>query len=145
MQKLLIALIGSALFAPAAFAARNQQHTISCKGYVSFESGTMQGIATVTLVEIAEGHWALDMGAGRLIDGGDNRSSDPGRLSINTYGFFRGEGIKADYDFARRVLTFKYKYDSGFLGGGTQKTAGTFTECEELNAPSSQACEPRLQ
>jgi hypothetical protein len=144
MQKLLILLAGIILIAPAAHAARTA-HTIQCSGYVSFENGTMQGNSTVTLVEIAEGRWALDMGAGYLIDGGNNLSSEPGRLLINTYSFFRREGVKADYDFARRVLTFKYKYDSGFLGGGTQKTAGTFTECEELNAPSSQACEPRLQ
>jgi hypothetical protein len=103
--------------------------TIVCKGMVTFKQGTMEGNSTVTLVERPSGKWVLDMGS-MVIDGGMNRSTEPNKLRLRKYGFFSSKGLKADFDFNTQELTFKYKYYSGFLGGGTQKTGSTFKDCK---------------
>ena len=88
----------------------------------------MQGMGSVTLRESRSGEWFLDLGS-RLISGGKNRSPDAGKLKVSDYRWWKSEGLKAEYDFDQRVLSFRYKYDSGSLGGGTQWTEATFTDC----------------
>jgi hypothetical protein len=98
---------------------------VQCQGSVSFESGTMQGRMNVSLVQEADGRWILN----NHIDAGTNLSSEPDVLELDTYGFVRCKGATVRYDSRSRVLDFRYKYDSGFLGGGCQKTAAAFTDC----------------
>lgn len=102
---------------------------VACTGFVSFENGTMQGRATETLVLQDDGTWSFNSW-----NAGKNLSDDPSILLLNTYGplggFLKESAVYAKFNIDTNTLEFKYKYDSGFLGGGTQKTAATFTDCK---------------
>jgi hypothetical protein len=87
----------------------------------------MTGLLNVSLVKTEEDTWKLNR-----FDAGKNKSTDSSRLQLNTYSSFLScSGASADYDSNTHTLTFRYKYDSGFLGGGCQKTFGTFNNCIE--------------
>ncbi len=110
---------------PGAFASF---HQIKCRGYVSFDVGTMQGMSEVTLEKGSDGNWMMN----DFIPVGKNLSENPSFLYVDSYSnFLTCHGGTAKYDSTSKTLEFRYKYDSGFLGGGCQKTRGTFKDCRD--------------
>jgi hypothetical protein len=102
---------------------------ITCKGMTTFADGTISGHGSVTLAQAEDDQWYLDLGS-FAIPAGKNRSADPDRVLLKAYRWYSRYGVDADYNYRDRTLRFRYKYNSGILGGGTQKTRGTFTDCE---------------
>lgn len=118
-------LIAAFLVLTSLSAFGNTINKVTCKGYVSFEQGTMQGNATITLERMDDGTWEV-----KGINAGENLSKDENVILVDSYGtFFRKRGSFARYDIEKNILEFKYKYDSGWTGGGVQKTRGTFDDC----------------
>ena len=130
MTRIIFSFLAAMLFSNLSLASVTK---IECKGFVSFENGTMQGSATQTLVLQKDGTWLFN----EFLDAGVNLSDDPSILLLDTYGalggFLKESAVYARFNISTNTLDFKYKYDSGLLGGGTQKTAGTFTDCQTSN------------
>lgn len=129
MRKLALSVFAmtilSTILSPSMAQARDLQR-VSCTGWVSFETGTMEGRMTVTAERRQNGEWTVN----DHIAAGKDRSLDSNSLSLDTYGgWFNCKGATFEYDVLRRTLNFRYKYDSGILGGGCQKTRGEFTDC----------------
>lgn len=123
-MKILLFAITSVFVSMSAFA---EVKNIQCKGYVSLKDGTMEGNAVVYVHQKKNGTWTVND-----IDAGENQSEDEDKLELDTYSSFLScTGATVDYDSKTKTMTFRYKYDSGFLGGGCQKTKGTFTDCTE--------------
>lgn len=124
MLKLVLGIAVTVFIASIA-SARDLQR-VSCTGWVSFETGTMSGRLTVTAQRRENGSWIVN----DHIFAGKDQSLDSNSLTLDTYGgWFNCKGATFEYDVLRRTLNFRYKYDSGILGGGCQKTSGEFTDC----------------
>lgn len=127
MLKLIVSLVTVQLIALNSAQARDLRR-VSCTGFVSFEEGTMQGRLTVTVQREGNGEWVMN----DHISLGRDQSLDSNSLQLDSYGgWFNCQGGTAEYDVLRRTLKFRYKYDSGILGGGCQKTRGEFTDCQQ--------------
>lgn len=125
MLKLILGVLSVVVLA-APVASADDLRKVSCTGFVTFEQGTMSGRLTVTAERKAKGEWVVN----NFIPVGKDQSLDSNSLQLDSYGgWFNCKGATIDYDVLRRTLKFRYKYDSGFLGGGCQKTRGEFTDC----------------
>ncbi|MBY0370511.1 hypothetical protein K2X33_07485 [bacterium] len=122
----LLILSGLALAVPA-----HADRTLKAKGFVTFKEGTMEGEGRVTLRERSDGTWFLDLGS-LIIEAGRDVSKDPNLIVLKNYRFWRRYGVRATYNKTERTLVFRYKYDSGWLGGGVQQTGSTFSDVEEV-------------
>ncbi len=101
---------------------------VRCNGYVYFDSGTMQGNMEALIVQQDDGSWMWN----DFMDAGFSLSEDDTRIELRTYSSFLScSGADVTYDRTTKTMEFRYKYNSGYLGGGCQKTKGVFTNCRE--------------
>jgi hypothetical protein len=63
-------------------------------------------------------------------DAGKNLSHNKNIILLDTYGtVLRGQGVYARYDIESNTMEFKYKYNSGWNGGGRITEKGTTSDC----------------
>ena len=83
--------------------------------------------AVETLSLQSDGSWLLN----NSINGGMNRSKNPTTLDLYTFTSFGSDGLKLQYDSAKKTMTYKFKYTSD-IDGLARTQGGTFTRCVEL-------------
>lgn len=106
---------------------------VECKGTLSFENGTMEGHDTIILKVDDQNN--VQLGKYSL---GKNVSTDKSIISADSYAWYDNtltcrRAAKAEYNANTNSLSFKYQYNSGYLGGGCQHTEATFTDCRILD------------